>query len=140
MYIIEIAVIPNSNEVHIYKYEPNFSDWTLLDNLDQHGLLITGIDWAPNTNRIVTCSAVSVFMSFICLFTTVLIALFDRTATRMYGQSMTRENGNQLLYCYGLVERRLVLNGRLMVILLYYFTFNNIVCSDKIENGYKNVS
>lgn len=55
----EIAVIPNSNEVHIYKYEPSFSDWTLLDNLDQHGLLITGIDWAPNTNRIVTCSAVS---------------------------------------------------------------------------------
>lgn len=56
---IEIAVIPNSNEVQIYKYEPNVSDWTLLDNLDQHGLLITGIDWAPNTNRIVTCSAVS---------------------------------------------------------------------------------
>lgn len=56
---IEIALIPNSNELHIYKYEPNLSDWTLLDNLDQHGLLITGIDWAPNTNRIVTCSAVS---------------------------------------------------------------------------------
>ncbi|XP_060852293.1 actin-related protein 2/3 complex subunit 1A [Rhopalosiphum padi] len=53
----QIAVIPNSNEVQIYKYEPNLSDWTLLDNLDQHGLLVTGIDWAPNTNRIVTCSA-----------------------------------------------------------------------------------
>jgi len=61
---IEIAVIPNSNEVHIYKYEPNFSDWTLLDNLDQHGLLITGIDWAPNTNRIVTCSAVRFFLFY----------------------------------------------------------------------------
>lgn len=45
--------------MQIYKYEPNLSDWTLLDNLDQHGLLVTGIDWAPNTNRIVTCSAVS---------------------------------------------------------------------------------
>lgn len=56
---IEIAVIPNSNEVQIYKYESNVNDWTLLDNLDQHGLLVTGIDWAPNTNRIVTCSAVS---------------------------------------------------------------------------------
>lgn len=58
---LEIAVIPNSNEVNIYKYEANVSDWTLLDNLNQHGLPITGIDWAPNTNRIVTCSAVMSF-------------------------------------------------------------------------------
>lgn len=53
-------MIPNSNEVNIYKYEQSVSDWTILDNLDQHGLLVTGIDWAPNTNRIVTCSAVSI--------------------------------------------------------------------------------
>ena len=25
--------------------------------LDQHDIRVTGIDWAPNTNRIVTCSA-----------------------------------------------------------------------------------
>ena len=25
--------------------------------LDQHDLRVTGIDWAPKTNRIVTCSA-----------------------------------------------------------------------------------
>ena len=72
--IIEIAVIPNSNEVQIYKYEPNLSDWTLLDNLDQHGLLVTGIDWAPNTNRIVTCSAVSFLLNIpiFYLFTIIL--------------------------------------------------------------------
>lgn len=89
-------MIPNSNEVHIYKYEPNFSDWTLLDNLDQHGLLITGIDWAPNTNRIVTCSAVSYFLFY--LFTMALMLILYRTVTRMYGQLITTVNGNQLLY------------------------------------------
>ncbi len=28
-----------------------------LSTLDQHDLRVTGIDWAPKTNRIVTCSA-----------------------------------------------------------------------------------
>lgn len=31
-------------------------DWTLVDILKKHDLRVMGIDWAPNTNRIVTCS------------------------------------------------------------------------------------
>lgn len=50
---IEIAISPNNNEVHIYKRDG--SDWKLLDVLNQHDLRVMGIDWAPNTNRIVTC-------------------------------------------------------------------------------------
>lgn len=33
------------------------SDWKLVDTLNQHDLRVMGIDWAPNTNRIVTCAA-----------------------------------------------------------------------------------
>lgn len=49
-----VALCPNNNELHIYKkngnnYEPQFV-------LAEHDQVITGIDWAPNTNRIVSCS------------------------------------------------------------------------------------
>ena len=50
----QIAISPNNNEVHIY--ERDGSDWKLRDILNQHDLRVMGIDWAPNTNRIVTCS------------------------------------------------------------------------------------
>jgi len=50
----QIAISPNNNEVHIY--ERDGSDWKLMDILNQHDLRVMGIDWAPNTNRIVTCS------------------------------------------------------------------------------------
>ena len=50
----QIAISPNNNEVHIYQREGN--DWKLMDILNQHDLKVMGIDWAPNTNRIVTCS------------------------------------------------------------------------------------
>lgn len=50
----EIAISPNNNEVHIYRREDN--DWKLLDVLKKHDLRVMGIDWAPNTNRIVTCA------------------------------------------------------------------------------------
>ena len=33
------------------------SRWISKCSLDQHDLRVTGIDWAPKTNRIVTCSA-----------------------------------------------------------------------------------
>ncbi|KAJ6645876.1 Actin-related protein 2/3 complex subunit 1A-B [Pseudolycoriella hygida] len=49
----QIAISPNNNEVHIYKREGN--DWKQVDVLSQHDLRVMGIDWAPNTNRIVTC-------------------------------------------------------------------------------------
>lgn len=49
-----IALSPNNNEVHIYQRDG--SEWKQTDNLDEHDLRVMGIDWAPNTNRIVTCA------------------------------------------------------------------------------------
>ncbi|KAL1502380.1 hypothetical protein ABEB36_007527 [Hypothenemus hampei] len=51
----QIAFSPNNCEVEVYKR--NGHDWKLLDTLNQHDLRVMGIDWAPNTNRIVTCAA-----------------------------------------------------------------------------------
>ncbi|XP_054720433.1 actin-related protein 2/3 complex subunit 1A-A-like [Uloborus diversus] len=51
----QLALAPNSNEVHIYKREDD--RWTCKNVLSQHDLRVTSIDWAPTTNRIVTCSA-----------------------------------------------------------------------------------
>lgn len=51
----QIALTPNNHEVHVY--QRTGQDWQLVDILDKHDLRVTGIDWAPNTNRIVTCSA-----------------------------------------------------------------------------------
>jgi len=50
----QIAISPNNQEVHIYKRTG--SEWKLLDVLNQHDLRVMGIDWAQNTNRIVTCA------------------------------------------------------------------------------------
>lgn len=50
----EIALSPNNHEVHIYKRYG--SEWKQTDILNQHDLRVMGIDWAPNTNRIVTCA------------------------------------------------------------------------------------
>lgn len=50
----EIALSPNNNEVHIYEKEG--CEWKQTNNLVEHDLRVMGIDWAPNTNRIVTCS------------------------------------------------------------------------------------
>ncbi|CDW98580.1 hypothetical protein, partial [Sporisorium scitamineum] len=50
----KVAVSPNSNVVHIYAQSP--TGWTLEHTLAEHDKLVTGIDWAPQSNRIVTCS------------------------------------------------------------------------------------
>ncbi|EPQ29880.1 uncharacterized protein PFL1_02553 [Pseudozyma flocculosa PF-1] len=50
----KVAVSPNSNEVFIYAASP--SGWTLEHTLSEHDKLVTGIDWAPQSNRLVTCS------------------------------------------------------------------------------------
>lgn len=55
IYNAEIAFSPNNNEIHIYK--KNGSDWKLSDVLKEHDLRVMGIDWAKNTNRIVSCAA-----------------------------------------------------------------------------------
>jgi actin related protein 2/3 complex subunit 1A/1B len=50
-----LALCHNSKEVALYTNSGNM--WQKSASLDQHDLLVTGIDWAPNTNRIVTCSS-----------------------------------------------------------------------------------
>lgn len=49
---------PNNQEIRVYQYDKQANDWTLRNTLNKHDLRVTGIDWAPKTNRIVTCSEV----------------------------------------------------------------------------------
>nr|DBA20168.1 TPA: hypothetical protein GDO54_015887 [Pyxicephalus adspersus] len=49
----QIAFCPNSHDVHIYKKEGE--KWTKTHELKEHNGHVTGIDWAPESNRIVTC-------------------------------------------------------------------------------------
>lgn len=51
-----VAVSPNNNEVHIYEKKGN--QWVRGASLLGHDKRVTGIDWAPNTDRIVTCAQV----------------------------------------------------------------------------------
>ncbi|WFC99165.1 ARP2/3 actin-organizing complex subunit Sop2 [Malassezia yamatoensis] len=50
----KVAVSPNSNEILIYAQ--THDGWRLEHSLIEHDKLVTGIDWAPDTNRIVSCS------------------------------------------------------------------------------------
>ncbi|KND00713.1 uncharacterized protein SPPG_03831 [Spizellomyces punctatus DAOM BR117] len=50
----QVAICPNDNTVEIY--QRNGSGWELTETLTGHDQLVTSIDWAPETNRIVTCS------------------------------------------------------------------------------------
>jgi len=50
-----LALSLNNSDVKIYKKAG--AKWSETDTLSEHGQRVTGIDWAPNSNRIVTCSA-----------------------------------------------------------------------------------
>jgi actin related protein 2/3 complex subunit 1A/1B len=50
----QLAVSLNSNDVQIFSRSG--AEWTQSETLSEHDKLITSIDWAPNTNRIVTAS------------------------------------------------------------------------------------
>jgi len=50
----KIAFCPNNNEIHIYSKQGG--EWTKEHILKEHDQTVTGIDWAPKTNRIVTSS------------------------------------------------------------------------------------
>ena len=54
---LDVALAPNNNEVQIHQLAAG--KWKLLETLSEHGQRVTGIDWAPTSNRIVTCGAVS---------------------------------------------------------------------------------
>ncbi|XP_032443230.1 actin-related protein 2/3 complex subunit 1A-A isoform X2 [Xiphophorus hellerii] len=51
----QIAVSPNNNVVNIY--EKKGKDWHKIHELTEHSGRITGVDWAPVSNRIVTCAS-----------------------------------------------------------------------------------
>ncbi|KAJ3016067.1 hypothetical protein HKX48_004245 [Thoreauomyces humboldtii] len=51
----QVAVSPNNNDVEIYQ-KGRTGTWELLHTLAKHDKLVTSIDWAPDTNRLVTCS------------------------------------------------------------------------------------
>ncbi|BFZ03658.1 hypothetical protein BsWGS_06697 [Bradybaena similaris] len=50
-----LALSLNDSDVKIYKKAG--AKWQETDTLSEHGQRVTSIDWAPNSNRIVTCSA-----------------------------------------------------------------------------------
>jgi len=50
----KVAICPNDNEIHIYTRSG--ANFTLEHKLVEHDQLVTGIDWAPNSDRIVSCS------------------------------------------------------------------------------------
>ncbi|KAF9808861.1 hypothetical protein IEO21_07726 [Rhodonia placenta] len=50
----EVAVSLNSNDVQIFAREGH--EWKPTETLSEHDKLITSIDWAPNSNRIVTAA------------------------------------------------------------------------------------
>ena len=53
-----IAVSPNSNEIIIYgNCNSGVSgEWTELHTLSEHDLMVSAIDWSPDTNLLVSCS------------------------------------------------------------------------------------
>ncbi|XP_019717822.1 actin-related protein 2/3 complex subunit 1B-like [Hippocampus comes] len=51
----QVAICPNNHEVHIYKKDG--AKWTRIHELKEHNGQVTGVDWAPDSNRIVTCGA-----------------------------------------------------------------------------------
>ena len=51
-----IALSHNDKDVVLYEQSGN-EGWKKTSRLDQHDLRVTGIDWAPISNRIVTCSS-----------------------------------------------------------------------------------
>ncbi|XP_014663535.1 PREDICTED: actin-related protein 2/3 complex subunit 1A-like [Priapulus caudatus] len=51
----ELAMSPNSSEVHVYRWKDG--KWDLYDVLTEHEQRVTSIDWAHSSNRLVTCGA-----------------------------------------------------------------------------------
>ncbi len=66
MDIAELAVSPSSNEIHIFEWTsgqwrsmfvpPHSFHDSCSHILREHDLAVTSLDWAPSTDRIVSCS------------------------------------------------------------------------------------
>merc|ERR1712106_718944 len=48
-----VAICPNSKDVHIYRKSGD--KWNHSETLSQHDHRVMGVDWAPNSDTIVTC-------------------------------------------------------------------------------------
>ncbi|XP_005093836.1 actin-related protein 2/3 complex subunit 1A isoform X2 [Aplysia californica] len=51
------GLVLSLNDSNVKIYKKSGAKWQETDTLSEHGQRVTGIDWAPNSNRIVTCSA-----------------------------------------------------------------------------------
>lgn len=51
----QVAISLNNNEVQIHS--TSGGRWTLKETLSDHAQRVTGVDWAPSSNQIVTCAA-----------------------------------------------------------------------------------
>jgi len=51
-----VAISLNDKDVQVMKQGGAAGNWDHTATLNQHDLVVRGIDWAPKTNRIVTCS------------------------------------------------------------------------------------
>ena len=54
----QVAICANDSEVHVYEasLEALASSWKLLHTLQAHDQHVCSVDWAPESNLIVTCS------------------------------------------------------------------------------------
>lgn len=55
----QIAISPNNSDIEIYSTNGQLNDfakWSLEYTLTEHDHYVTALDWAPNTNRILSCS------------------------------------------------------------------------------------
>jgi len=50
----KVALCPNNNEIHIYSRQEG--QWARETILKEHDQTVLGLDWAPKTDRIVSCS------------------------------------------------------------------------------------
>ncbi|VDD90874.1 unnamed protein product [Enterobius vermicularis] len=50
----QLAVSPSTSVILIFQWEK--TQWKLIHTLTEHDLPVTGLDWSPKSNRIVSCS------------------------------------------------------------------------------------
>ena len=55
IFVAEVAISTKNSEVHVYKRSGY--QWNHADVLQAHDMTVMCLDWAPKTNRIVTCAA-----------------------------------------------------------------------------------
>lgn len=86
--IIELALSPNNDEVNIYSLSGG--QWVKQHTLTEHTQRVTGIDWAPQSNRIVTCGVVSKLRTHFALYKHVFYSFASRNLYQLLNLSLIR--------------------------------------------------